>query len=183
MEYPAQLEEWLMCDGLALLIRPIQASDTAALCDLFKSLSTGDRWFRFLHGVSSISWKELEQRTHIDYGSEAAFAAVGRFDQLEALLGVVRLFVDSEGKRAEMAIAVRTAEQGRGIGTLLVDKAVRYARGRGIAELHGMVHASNLRMLSMARRYGVTLLSHPDGIFQVSLDVENVEVATPCLPY
>ncbi len=154
----SQLEEWVTCDGLPLLIRPIQASDTGALRDLFKSLS-------------------------MDYACETAFAAVGRLDRAEALLGVVRLCVDPEGRRAEMTIAVLTAEQGRGIGTLLMEKAVRYARGRGIAELHGMVHASNARMLSMARRHGVTLLSHPDGILQMSLDVASVEIATPCLPY
>ena len=56
-----------------------------------------------------------------------------------ARLAVARLAADPDNQRAEFAVTVRSDLKGHGIGRLVMQRLITYARQRGIGEVFGMV--------------------------------------------
>src|ERR1044071_2778915 len=64
---------------------------------------------------------------------DGAVAAIVRTPAGERALGIGRYVVLSDGRSAEVAFEVGDADQGRGIGTLLLEHLAINARRRGVA--------------------------------------------------
>ena len=73
---------------------------------------------------------------------------------------------------AEYAILVRSDLKGRGLGWLLMQMMIEYARSEGLQRLTGQVLRSNRKMLEMCRALG----------FSVSVDPEDRDVYDVALP-
>jgi acetyltransferase len=118
---------------------------------------------RFFHTKGAFEHAELTRFTQIDYEREMAFIAVaaGRGGAPQTL-GVVRAIADPDGASAEFGILVRSDLKGKGLGTLLMDKIVRYCRDRGIGQIVGDVLAVNHGMLALARDLGFEIVPGPD---------------------
>jgi len=72
----------------------------------------------------------------------------------DPLCGVVRLAADPDRERAEYAILVRSDLKGQGLGTVLMQTLIAYARAQGIGELFGTVLQENRAMLEVVERLG-----------------------------
>jgi acetyltransferase len=72
-------------------------------------------------------------------------------------LGVVRAISDPDNVDAEFAIVVRSDLKGQGLGRLLMEKVIGYARKRGTQRLVGDVLSENMAMLKLARLSGFTI--------------------------
>ena len=59
------------------------------------------------------------------------------------MLGVVRLHLDDDRKGGEYAVIVRSALKGHGLGWLLMQRMIEYARTIGLSQVHGQVLAEN----------------------------------------
>ncbi len=70
------------------------------------------------------------------------------------ILGVVRLHADPDHRTAEFAILVRSDFKGRGLGTTLMNLAIRYAKAEGYRSITGEVLAENHPMLRLCRELG-----------------------------
>ena len=90
---------------------------------------------------------------------------------------MVRAVADPDNERAEFAIIVGSRFKGRGLGRALLEKMIRYCRGRGTGELVGEVLAENSTMLGLAKRLGFEIQRGPDGAMRVRLALrEDVPV-------
>lgn len=171
--YPRGLEEAVtLRDGSAVLLRPIRPEDEAAHAELLSRLSPEDSRFRFFHYLRAMPPSELARLTQVDYQREMAFVAVRRGEQgADETVGVVRTVADPDGDTAEFSIVVRSDLKRRGLGTLLLQKAVGHLRRKGIRELCGDVIASNESMLELARRFAGYSCDPPDedGIVRIRL--------------
>jgi acetyltransferase len=81
------------------------------------------------------------------------------------MLGVVRLHADANYERGEYAILVRSDLKGRGLGYLLMQMIIDYARAEDLKVIEGQVLAENTAMLAMCRELGFSVspdLSEPD---------------------
>ncbi len=93
--------------------------------------------------------------TQIDYDREMAFVAVGQDGELQdQILGVVRAISTPDLSDAEFAILVRLDLKGVGLGKLMMEKIIRYAKEQGIGQLSGMTMPSNRGMVNLAKRLG-----------------------------
>ena len=111
--------------------------------------------------------------TQIDYDREMAFVAVGQDGKRkEQILGVVRAISTPDLSDAEFAILVRSDLKGLGLGKLMMEKIVRYARERGIVQLSGMTMPSNRGMINLAKCLG----------FHIDIQLEDgvVNMVLPC---
>ena len=61
---------------------------------------------------------------------------------------------DPDRASAEFAVLVGSDMKGKGLGSLLMKKIIRYCREQGIGELVGDMLATNRRMLALARGLG-----------------------------
>lgn len=158
--YPSELERRLEWDGRALLIRPIRPEDETALGDLLNSLAPEDARMRFFDTMRNLPRSQLARFTQIDYDREMALVAIERdSDGRERSLGEARAVADPDSVFADFAIVVRSELKGRGLGRLLLQSIIDYARRRGIGELRGETLSGNLRMQQLARDLGFQLKS------------------------
>jgi len=145
-----------LADGARLTIRAIRPDDKSALVALFDRLSPESVYYRFHGAKKRLSRKELAYLTELDFHRQAALLALLSEGDEEYVAGVARYAVApaSPLDRAEMAITVADAEQGRGIGSLLLDHLVRVARTQDIRELEAYVLAENRPMIRLLERSG-----------------------------
>ena len=131
--YPKELEKRIDWDGRQLLIRPIRPEDENTLGDLLKSLAPEDSRMRFFDTMRKLPRSQLARFTQIDYDREMALVAIERdADGVEHSLGEVRVVADPDNAVADFALVVRSELKGRGLGRLLLQSIVDYARSRGI---------------------------------------------------
>lgn len=173
--YPKELEDTItLSDGQVMQIRPIRPEDEPGFYKIFESLSPEDRRMRFLHPVQELSHKEAARLTQIDYDREMALVLASKgssSSDSQELYGSVRIIADPDNERAEYAILVRRDMAGRGMGKMLMQRVIDYARSRGIKEIFGQVLSENIPMLKVCNTLGFTQKRDPDdpGVIIVSL--------------
>ncbi|WP_314927230.1 bifunctional acetate--CoA ligase family protein/GNAT family N-acetyltransferase [Aeromonas piscicola] len=174
--YPTELEEgaWLK-DQSHVLLRPIRPEDEPAHKQFVLKVSDEDRYKRFFADVGELGHEELARMTQIDYDREMAFVAIGQDGAFsQQILGVVRAISNPELSDAEFAILVRSDLKGLGLGKLMMEKIVRYARERGIGQLSGMTMPSNRGMINLAKRLGFKIdIQLEDGVVNMELPCAN----------
>jgi acetyltransferase len=82
------------------------------------------------------------------------------------MLGVVRVHADSAYESGEYAILIRSDLKGHGLGWLLMELMIEYARAEGLRFIRGQVLQTNTTMLQMCRQLG----------FQVTIDPEDASI-------
>ncbi len=162
--YPAQLVEQLAWKGRSLTLRPIRPEDEAQHLAFLGQLDPEDIRMRVFYSRRSIERSELARLTQIDYEREMAFLAVEQDDAgAEQTLGVVRAIADPDNIAAEFGIIIRSDLKGGGLGRILMDKMVRYARDKGTQRLIGTVISENKPMLLLAHELGFVQTPSPAG--------------------
>ncbi len=176
LPYPMELEEQTkLYDGSDVVLRPIRPEDEPAHADLVNRMTPQDLRFRFLGSLRKLQHHQLARLTQIDFDREMAFVAsrLGADGKPETL-GVVRTVTDPANHRAELSILVRSDLKGTGLGTKLMNKAIRYHHGRGTGEIYAQILSENEAMLRLAKKCG----------FQMTRgsDPEIVECVRPLKP-
>jgi acetyl coenzyme A synthetase (ADP forming)-like protein len=160
-------EFFLLRDGGQVLIRPYLAADRPSVETFFDRLSDESRGLRFHSGGARVSPDTIDLAT-------AGWALVAELGG--RIVGLASYYRLRDPERAEMAIAVDDAEQGRGIGTALFEKLSRDARREGVHRFLALVLASNRNMLDLLHGLGFRL-SRTFDHGEVEVDVELREVA------
>jgi acetyltransferase len=161
-------EERIIFEGTPIVLRPIHPGDEKAHREFLESLRPEDFRRRFFEAPHPYGADELWRYTHPDPSRESAFIAIE--DKCEGrVLGVARAVRRKDPDRAEFAVVVRSDLKGHGLGSLLLDRLIRNARGQGIAELEGETLASNSRMLHLARDFGFEIGPPVDGLCSLRL--------------
>ncbi len=171
--YPKELEETIaLPDGRTLLLRPVLPEDEPAFQDLFSKLSAEDIRLRFFAPKKALAHPFAARMTQIDYDREMALVLAqpgvpGRSE----VYGVVHIYADPDGERAEYAILVRTDMSGLGLGPLLMRRIIEYGQARGIKELFGEVLRENRAMLKVCEllKFSRTAKEDEPGVFEVTL--------------
>ena len=155
LPYPAELVETLEWQGAPLTLRPIRPEDEQQHRDFIQQLEPEDIRMRVFYTRRELPRSELARLMQIDYAREMAFIAERtRADGQRETIGTVRAVADPNNVEAEFAIIVRSDVKRQGLGQLLLDKIVRYARGRGLKRLVGMVLRENNGMLELTQHFG-----------------------------
>jgi GNAT superfamily N-acetyltransferase len=164
----------ILRDGTSITIRPIHAADRERLVSLFKRMSPGSIRHRFFAAKRELTDEDLELLIG-DGVTDVAFAVVARGDASDTFLGAGRyvLLGDPPGV-AEVAFEVADAEQGHGIGTLLLEHLARIARTRGVTCFRAEVEADNSAMLGVFAHSGFSEReSRSQGVCSVELVIEE----------
>jgi GNAT superfamily N-acetyltransferase len=164
-----------LCGGTEVTIRHIRPEDAARLQALFARLSPESVFHRFLGLRKELPDREAEQLAAVDRQSCMAFVATVPQNRGEGIIAVAR-YVTVPGTRpleAEAAIVVEDRYQGRGLGTILMDRLATYARAQGIDAFRATVHQDNARILRFIRRSGLpTTSSVGRGMQEIRIGLE-----------
>lgn len=152
-------------------VRRVQPADAEALREFYAELSAESRHARFLGSVSGLSSAQSLAFCTPDHMHAAGFVAVSeRTSDRGSVIGHLCLEPAAHG-RLELAVAVADAEQGRGIGRLLVRKALGWALARGYGSVVATCLADNSRVLSL-----LTSAPYTASIWPAEAGVVNVTI-------
>ncbi len=175
--YPKELEEIVTArDGRQYLLRPVRPEDEPAFQVMFGKLSQEDVRMRFFAPKGALSHTAAARMTQIDYDREMALVLTEPDAVLDGeIFGTVNITADPNGERAEYAVLIQSDLGGSGIGRLLMDKIIEYARNRGIHEIHGDVLRENKRMLAVCEKLGFSKHTKREepGVIEVRLSLLN----------
>ncbi|HSC48706.1 MAG TPA: GNAT family N-acetyltransferase [Gaiellaceae bacterium] len=134
----------ILKDGGTLRLRPPAGADAGAVLAFLEGLSERSRYLRF-HGIRKVDEALAETLLDPDWLERGALAAwLG--DRVVGIANYVRL---RDPAVAEAAFVVADAEQGRGIGTRLLEQLAGRAAETGITRFVAQVMAENQQMLSV----------------------------------
>jgi acetyltransferase len=159
--YPKAWErEVALRDGTALLVRPVRPEDEPLYGPFFAKVTAEDLRLRFFAPIKAFTHAFIARFTQIDYARAMAFVAIERSSG--QMLGVVRLHANADYDRGEYAILVRSDLKGRGLGWLLMQLIIDYARAEGIRCVEGQILRENAAMLAICREFGFEIDSNTD---------------------
>lgn len=154
-------------DEQTITIRPIRPTDVGLETEFIERLSPATKRYRFLGGVRQLSPRLLKEFCEVDFDQSAAFVAVTVDNGKETEIGVVRYAPTSLDDVREMAITVADEWQNQGVGTLLAQRLIDFAKGQGIKELYSIDLADNTHMRQLANDLGMSARRDPDDAHQV----------------
>jgi len=164
-------------DGRTAHIRPITADDKELLVDFYGRVSDESKYYRFFSPMPTLSEKDINRFTEVDYVGRVAFIltlrgrmiAVGRYDEV------------APGE-AEVAFLVEDHYQGRGIAQLLLEHLAQAGRERGITKFVAEVLPDNSRMIQTFRDVGYKVASgYEDGVISLEFPIAVTETAVGAL--
>jgi acetyltransferase len=159
--YPTDWERHLaLPDGTRIFVRPIRPEDEALYSAFLAAVTQDDLRLRFFAPIRDFGHGFIARFTQIDYARAMAFialdAATGK------MLGVVRIHADSKYESGEYAILIRSDLKGHGLGWLLMELMIQYARAEGLRFVRGQVLRENTMMLQMCQQFGFQITSDPE---------------------
>ena len=159
--YPKEWERQVtLRDGTSILLRPVRPEDEPLYEPFFAAVTPRDLRLRFFAPVKEFGHNFIARLTQIDYARAMAFVAIEQ--PSGRMLGVVRMHANANYDRAEYAILVRSDLKGRGLGWVLMQFLLEYARAEGLQVIEGQVLAENTAMLAMCKELGFEIAPDPD---------------------
>ena len=158
--YPKEWERRArLREGTEILVRPVRPEDEPLYGPFFAAVTQQDLRLRFFAPVKEFGHSFIARFTQIDYARAMAFIAIE--ESSGKMLGVVRLHADANYDSGEYAILVRSDLKGRGLGCLLMQMIIEYARAEGIKSIEAQVLSENSAMLAMCRELGFAITPDP----------------------
>lgn len=157
--------------GEHIVIRRVDPHDKALYSDFLREVSAEDLRLRFFAHIGELSAAESDRLSHLDYSHEMAFIAID--EATGQMLGLVRLRDELDEQTAEFAILVRSRLKGHGLGWLLMQRVIDYAKEKRLRRVYGDVLAENTGMLQMAKELGFHATDIGSGLQRVVLDLQG----------
>lgn len=204
--YPVEWEaDVVLRDGSTTHVRPIRPQDAAALQRFHVGQSERSTYLRFFAAMERLSERDLHRFTTVDHvdrvalvavrpredgarergqgevvaeGVPAAGAAAAGDSEVvgdQDIIGVAR-YDRTTPREAEVAFNIADSEQGRGLGSVLLEHLAAAARERGVQRFTAEVLPQNGRMLAVFREAGYDVRQRvEDGVVAVSVDLDPTE--------
>jgi acetyltransferase len=169
--YPKECEQrTTLRDGTPILVRPVRPEDEPLYGPFLAAVTPQDLRLRFFAPIKDFSHAFIARFTQIDYARAMALLAIE--EATGEMLGVVRLHSDANYQHGEYAILVRSDLKGRGLGWLLMQRIIEYARAEGLKSIDGQVLSENTTMIAMCRELGFTVATDPHELDTVVVKLE-----------
>lgn len=171
--YPAHWEaDVVLRDGATAQLRPVTPQDQDALLDMFHGQSENTIYLRFFSHKTTLTKRELERYTTVDYRDRVAFVIMLG----GAMIGIGRYDRTPKPGDAEVAFLISDAHQGRGIGSILLEHLSAAARENGIDHFSAEVLPENRAMLRVFVEAGYDVTRRfDDGVVALEFSIDPTE--------
>ena len=165
----------ILRDGGTLRLRSPESGGAEALLGFFRGLSERSLYLRF-HGMPNIGPRLVEPFLDPDWVERGALVgtlAGGEGEEIVALANFARL---RDPTSAEVAFTVADEQQGRGIGTRMLEQLAERAGAVGIERFVATVMGDNARMMRVFEDAGFGVTRALDrGTFEVTFPIEPTD--------
>jgi GNAT superfamily N-acetyltransferase len=146
--------------GFEFYVRSACPADAEDLEELLGNVSDDDRRFRFLTAVKKIPPQTLSRMTTVDHENTEDFFAFHDGKMIAtAMIATSTNGPAADRSRAEVAIAIHSNFRGMGIGWVMLEYAVAWAKAKGIAVVESIESYESHDAIQLQREMGFT--SHP----------------------
>jgi len=165
----------ILRDGGTLRLRPPRREDADALLDFYRALSSQSLHRRF-HGLPNLRPQLVESLLEPDWTERGALVGALTENRAERVVAIGSYARLRDPAVAESAFAVADAEQGRGIGTRLLERLAARAAAAGIERFVAEVLPENRSMLGVFERAGFELTRElAGGVVEVEFPLARTE--------
>ena len=166
----------ILRDGGTLRLRPPGDDDAGALLAFFTELSARSLYLRF-HGFPELGPRLVESLVEPDWQERGVLLGALVDEDGERVVAVANYVRLRDPKVAEAAFAVADEQQGRGIGTRLLEQLAQRAAEVGIERFTAYVMADNRAMLGVFEAAGFELTRELEsGELEVQFPIAATEV-------
>ena len=131
--YPGEWEaDVVLRDGGVAHVRPIRPQDAEAVQRFHAGQSAESIYLRFFAPIQALSDRDLERFTEVDHVDRVALVATLG----ERIVGIAR-FERTAPTTADVAFNIADSDQGRGLGSVLLEHLAAAARERGDPAVRG----------------------------------------------
>ncbi|MEM2337745.1 MAG: GNAT family N-acetyltransferase [Candidatus Bathyarchaeia archaeon] len=174
--YPKKYETlWRMRDGKTVLLRPIKPEDEPLWLEMFQNFSEESIRFRFFQIIKDTPHEVRVRYCNIDYEREIAIVAELNDGGRRRILGVVRISLEPDRKKGEIAFIIADPWQGLGLGTKMVDYAIEIAKEMGVETIYAIMLPDNVKAVNLLKNMGFTIKVQEDGNLKAILNLQEKE--------
>ncbi|MFI5315618.1 MAG: GNAT family N-acetyltransferase [Myxococcota bacterium] len=136
----------------------MRPDDAERIAEFHRALSLETVHFRYFSGLARLPPPLLARFTHVDFARDMGLVAElhGR------VIGLASYHRDGTSDTAEVAFVIADAQQGRGLGTLLLEVLAELARERGVTRFRADTLLANRAMLRVFADAGFEIEREPD---------------------
>ncbi|MHA1700257.1 MAG: GNAT family N-acetyltransferase [Promethearchaeota archaeon] len=167
--YPYQYETWFTTkDGLRVFFRPIKPTDEGMVQDLYYSLESEARIFRFFLNKRFFPRKDVQAEVNIDYERNIAIVGlVGDSPKNQKIICMCSYLLDPETNLGEIAFTVKKEFRNKGLTKFMLKYLIRIAREKGLRGFKGDILWENQPMVHIIQSSGYRIHGDrtPDGDF------------------
>ena len=172
---PPWHEEFVLPNRRAILIRPIRPEDAEPLHAVFSLLGPDEVRVRFAGSGGELDAEAASALSRPDPRQELLLVGAEPLPPGEAMIaGLGRARRVPGSRRAECTILLASYVTGLGLGRHLLQKLVKWGRGRSLEQLFGDIPEANVPMLELADSMGFRPVEAPDvpaGLVRVVLEL------------
>ena len=174
-----------LSDGQRIHLRPVRASDKQILLDGFERLSPDSRYARFMAPKATLTDRELRYLTELDGVDHFAIGAIRRHlvSKPEGVGSARFVRLSDQPDTAEAAVTVLDDFQGKGLGSIMLQRLIEAAWERDVRWFRNELLAENTASRRMIESLSpeVTFRHAGDGAIVATLPVPEPD-QTPTAP-
>jgi|AMFO01.1.fsa_nt_gi Acyl-CoA synthetase (NDP forming) len=169
----AYREHVLLKDGVGVLLRPATPEDVPTVEDLLGRVSQETLQMRFMAAVAQVPHETVVEMCSGDFTERGCLLAITGEGENERVIGLGDYIGYGDGRTAEVSFLVDDEYQGRGIGTLILERLAGIAAAFGYVEFEAEVLWENRAMINVFRSSGFDVHQAADsGIVHVEFPVD-----------
>src|SRR5664279_5268516 len=173
--YPLQWEaDVLLADGGVAHLRPSGPADADAIRGMHGRSSPKTLYLRYFAAISTVSEEQIAIFTDVDHDSRVGLVAELGGEIIGA--GTYNRDPVGDTDAADVAFLVEDSQQGRGLGSILLEHLAAAAQEHGIRRFTAEVLSQNTKMLRVFIDAGYTVHREYDsGVVDLVFDIEPTE--------
>ncbi len=147
-------EHVLLKNGQGLIFRPASLDDIPKVESFMTRVSRESLRMRFMASVSQVSADVIKQLCSGDFKSSGCLLALMGSDSDSKVVGLGNYIAGGNSHTAEVALLIEDDFQGKGIGTLLLERLAGMAAANGFIEFEAEVLPDNQSMINVFKSSG-----------------------------
>ncbi len=147
-------EHVLLKNGQGLIFRPASLSDIPKVESFMTRVSRESLRMRFMASISHVSSDVIKQLCSGDLKSSGCLLAISGDTKDSKVVGLGNYIAVGNGHTAEVAFLIEDGYQGKGIGTLLLERLAGIAAANGFIEFEAEVLPDNQQMINVFKSSG-----------------------------
>jgi acetyltransferase len=140
---------------------------------MFQSFSEESIRYRFFQVIKDTPHPLRVRYCNIDYDRELAIVAEMTEGGRRRILGVVRLVLEPDGKRGEIAFIVADPWQRLGLGTKMLDYMIEICTDKRLDAVYAVMLSDNRRAMRLMEKMGFALEGQRDGTVKANLNLSE----------